>query len=213
MRCRLLAALAAGLAALPCQAQEAPRPKAEVLPPPAESAPAAPAAPPGCCCVEQHKTTYQLHWVERDVTTTVTTTTLREVSAPCTWPSLELKFQTTSRVHTEMVLKPCETVKEVICCTQKPVVTVDPCTGCSKITFEPVTETKLVKEVTYSAVPQEKVYMVQTGLVVPTEVPVLRKGLVLDTKTECVKRRERIGVLVPCEITERKKVCPPSCPQ
>jgi hypothetical protein len=53
--------------------------------------------------------------------------------------------------------------------------------------------------------------MVQTGLLVPGEEAVVRKSLVIDTKTECVKRKERIGILVPCEITERKTVCPPPC--
>jgi len=98
----------------------------------------------------------------------------------------------------------------VTSCTQKPIASVD-CNGCPTIIFQPVTETKIVKEVVYDLVPQEKIYVVQTGILVPTEVAIVRKSLVLDVKTECGTRKERIGVLVPNEITERKFICPPPC--
>lgn len=211
MRSRSLAVVAAGLLAWPCAAQESPNPKAEVLPPPKADA-LAPAVPPGCACVEQHKTTYELHWVERQVPCTVTTMETREVSTPCVRPTLKLEFQTEQRVKTEMILQPREILKEVTCCTKKPIASVDPCTGCPTIVFEPVTETKVVKEIVYDLVPQEKVYTVQTGLLVPTEEAVVRKSLVLDVRTDSVLRKERIGVLVPCEITERKFIPPPPQP-
>jgi len=210
MRTRSLAVITAGLLAWPCAAQELPGPKPEKLPP-ASAAPA-PAAPPGCTCVESQKTTYELHWVDRQVPGVETTMVTREVSTPDVKPMLKLEYNTQVRVKTEMVLKPRECLKEVTVCTQKPVVSVDPGTGCSTITFQPVTDTKIVKEIVYDLVPEEKTVSVQTAFLVPTEEAIVRKSLVLDVKTEPVTRKERIGILVPSQITERKFICPPPAP-
>ena len=198
-----------GLSALPCPAQEEPPPAAETpLPAPPTPAPAG-----SCGFVESCKTTYQLHWLERQVPGVETKHVLREVVTPDTKCGLELHYNQEQRVRHDMALKPCEVMKEVTICTQKPIVTVDPCTGCSTVTFQPVTETKLVKEISYQLVPEDKVVTVQTPFLKPTEIPIGRKTLVLDTTCEPVIRRERFGVLVPVEIKERKPLCPPvPCP-
>lgn len=205
---RLMAGLAATMLALPCLAQET-LPTPTPLPKPAQVE-----APP-CGMVECKKQTYQLHWLERDVPCVEAKPVLKEVKTDCVKQSLEIDYNTHSKVCTEMILKPCEVIKEVTICTQKPRVVTDPCTGCSSVVFDPVTETKQVKEITYQLVPQEKVVMVRTPFLKPVEIPIVRKSLVLEYPVETTTRRERFGVLVPVEITERKPACPcqPGCTQ
>jgi hypothetical protein len=194
-----------GLSALPGLAQEPPLAAPEAPPPP-------PAAlVPGCDeYIECIKQSWNLHWLERQVPGVKVTHELKEHICPDTKPGLELHFNQEQRIKHEMVLKPCENVKEVTICTQKPIVTVDPCTGCSTVTFQPVTEVKLVKEITYQLVPEDKVVTVQTPFLKCVEIPIGRKTITLETKVEPVIRKEIFGVLVPVEIKERKKVCP--CP-
>jgi hypothetical protein len=205
-----------GLSALPCLGQEPPLADAPQKPieKSGELPVPKPAGPPTCGFVETHKTTYQLHWLERKVPGCETTHKLREVITPSTKCGLALEWNYEVRSRTEMVLKPCEVTKEVTICTQKPIVKVDPCTGCSTVIFEPVKETKLVKEITYQLVCEEKQVTVRTPFLRPTEEPIGIKTLVLDSETKPVIRTERFGVLVPVEITERKPICapPPPCP-
>lgn len=208
MKSWLLSAVAAGVLIVPCQAQEKPAapPPVEVLP-----APTPEGAPPACGYIESCKTTWQLHWLEREVPGVVSKPVLREVTTPCTKPSFEIEWNQAVVTKTEVVLKPREIVKEVTICTQKPKVVKDPCTGCSTVIFEPVTETKLVKEITYCLESEEKTVTVRTPFLKPVEIPIVRKSLVLDHECENVVRRERFGVLVPVEIKERKP-CAPPCP-
>lgn len=201
MKTWMLTGLAAGLLALPCAAQEQ-------LPPPKENAET---PPPACNYVESCKTTYQLHWLEREVPCVVNKPVLKEVTRPCFKPSYEIEWNQAVVTKTELVLKPREVIKEVTICTQVPKVVKDPCTGCSTVIFEPVTETKQVKEITYCLDTQEKTVGIRTPFLKPVEIPTVIKSLVLEYETEAVVRKERFGVLVPVEIKERKP-CPPPCP-
>src|SRR5437660_260332 len=143
MKAGSLAGLVASLLALPSRAQEflpAPPPVGPPVPPAAGTI-APPGAPgPACGIVECRKTDYRLQWVAREVPVTVTTMVPRVVRTPGTRTDLEVTFDTHQDVRQDYVLKPRETIKIVTCCTQKPSVTKDPVTGCSTITFEPVTE-------------------------------------------------------------------------
>lgn len=197
-----------GLSALPSLAQEPPiaPPESPIKPPPPLLAETADCGEYIKCI----KRTWNLHWLERQVPGVAIKHELKEHICPDTKPGLELHFNQQQRIKHEMVLKPCENVKEVTICTQKPIVTVDPCTGCSTVTFQPVTEVKLVKEITYQLVPQDTVVTVQTPFLKCTEIPIGRKTLTLETTVENVIRKEIFGVLVPVEIKERKKACP--CP-
>lgn len=200
MKSWLLAGLAAGLLTLPCRAQERlPLPKEGSESPPAD-----------CNYIECHKTTWNLHWLEREVPGVVTKPVLREVTRPCSKPSYEIEWNQHVCTKTELVLKPRETIKEVTICTQVPKVVKD-ASGCSTVVFEPVTETKKVKEITYCVEAQEKTFTVRTPFLKPVEIPTTIKTLVLDWECENVVRRERFGVLVPVEIKERKLIQPP-CP-
>jgi hypothetical protein len=204
-----------GLTALPSVAQEPPPlPEGSQLPatPPEKLVPPpAPLAEPGCGSdiIECIKHTWNLHWLERQVPGVAIKHELKEHICPDTKPGFELLYNQEQCIRHEMALKPCETVKEVTICTQKPIVTVDPCTGCSTVTFQPVTEVKLVKEITYQLVPEDKVVTVQRPFLKPVEIPIGRKTLTLETTCEPVIRKEIFGVLVPVEIKERKKPCPP----
>src|SRR5262249_53045550 len=98
MRTQTLAVLTAGLLALSGRAQP-PVP----VPNGAETTgtvPPSSVAAPDCACV-QHKTTYELHWVEREVPATITTAQTREVSCPDVRPTLKIEFQTEQRCKTE----------------------------------------------------------------------------------------------------------------
>lgn len=217
MKRLLFSGLVAGWLALPGQAQDVTPQRPEgAQPPPDRPATLPPAAPePGCGTVESCKTTYQLHWLEREVPGVVTRPVIKEEKTPDVRSTLELDYNLERQVRTEMVLKPVETVKEVTICSQKPQVVPD-CNGCPTVIYTPFTETKLVKEITYCLVPQEKEVSVRTAFLKPVEQQIERRTLWLDWVTEAVTRKERFGVLVPVEITERKPSCPtpppPSCP-
>lgn len=199
----LISALVAGALAVPALADETPP---ETLPPPAP----APAPAPACGMTEKCKTSYNLHWLEREVPHTQTKYNLRDVVTPATKHGLEIEYKKEQRTRTVMVLKPQEVVKEVTVRTQIPKVVKDPCTGCATVVFEPFTETKQVKERCYCLVPEEQVYTVQTGCLKEVDKPIGIKTLALDCVTETVTKKERFGVVVPVEIKERKPPCP--CP-
>ncbi len=202
MRYWMVPILVVGCLALPSRAQETlpvmPRSGPEALP------------APECDIHESCQSTYELHWLERTVPRTVTTMVPREVVTPDTKTIFEVEYNKEQRSRTVMVLKPCETIKEVTRCTQKPKVVTDPCTGCPTVVFEPVTETKQVKEITYELVPEEKVVVVETACLKPVEKAIARKTMVLECTTETVMKKERFGVLVPVEIKERKPACRPT---
>jgi hypothetical protein len=176
----------------------------------ADEPPAVPSGP--SCGPECHKITYQLHWVERKVPCTETKYALRELNHSDTQHGLEVDYHRERQVKTELVLKKRVCMKEVTICTQKPIATTDPVTGCSKIIFQPITETKLVPEVRYELVPEEREVMVATPMLRPTTTPIVRKTFVLEPSTEHSLRTERVPVLVPVEITERKVPCAPPPP-
>jgi hypothetical protein len=192
------------LAALPCPAQEG-KTEPKALPAPVETAAEQP------CMKERTYATYRLHWVERDAPPAEKLVT-REVTNQepvCTW---ELDWREEKHVHTELVLKPREIVKEVVCCTTEPVTTKDPVTGCRVTEWKPVRDVKLVKEIVFEACPEEKIYAVKYPYLKPVEKIYTTKRLVLESQPE--RRVEVHGVLVPCEVTEKILVCPPpACPQ
>ncbi len=219
MRLPLSCILLVSLWVLPAWADEPPVRLPESVPPPIPAPEAMPAplpapAPEACpapCVPEclKVRTTYRLHWLERDVPFSREKYEVKEIVNDDIKCYLDLDYTETTNVKTELVLKPREVLKEVTCCTQKPISTVDPCTGCPKICYEPVTETKTVKEIVYDLVPEEKVYKTRTAYLKPKEQPIHVKTLALQCTTECGVRKERFGVVVPCEETERILTPPP----
>jgi hypothetical protein len=163
-----------------------------------EPGPPVAAPTPGC-----HKITYQLHWVERQVPCHEGKVVLREHVESDIKHGLEIDYLRERQVKTQMVLKKRVCMKEVTICTQKPIAVTDPVTGCSKIVFQPVTETKLVPEVRYELAPEEKEVTVATPTLRPTTVPIARKTYMLEMSTEHSIRKEKVPILVPVEITER----------
>jgi hypothetical protein len=205
MKTRLQPGLAVVLLAFvarPGQAQEVGQSPPAV--PPILAAPCPEPGPPPC---EKTRTEYRIHWLPREVP--VEKLTLREAVTKEPRTNLELGWQEEKVVRTELKLKPREVVKEVTRCTVQPVTETDPCTGCPTVVFKPVTEVKLVKEVVFDAVPEEKVYTIRR----PCLKPVEKVYSVKHWELECTPgtRRERFGILIPTEVTERV-LTPPPCP-
>jgi hypothetical protein len=169
--------------------------------------PTEPAPAPVLHGCEKCYTTYHLHWLQREVDKEQAN--IKDYTCEECKPTLKLQWPEQQVRRCELVLKPREIVKEVTCCTMKPTVETDPCTGCSVTVFKPVTETKRIKQLVYDLCPEEKAVRVQTGCLVPDIKVVKVKRLYLDWTH--VKLREDFGVLVPCEVTERVFSEPPCC--
>lgn len=207
----VLAAVLAG----PAGAQEQAPPPARLPPPiPDEVAPrptplapppgvGLPSAPPAC---EKTSQSFQLHWIERSVPGQ--RMVLRELTTQEVRENLELGWHEESVVRTETTVKPREILKEVTTCTMKPVVKTDPATGCQSVVLEPVTEVKVIKEVVYDIVPEQKVQVVRRPYLKSDLKPVQVKRWHIDHQPEV--RIERSGILVPVETRERI-LTPPGC--
>jgi hypothetical protein len=201
------------LAARPCQAQEKPVGTPERLPaavPAPAELPVAPLSSAPCACpVEKIHTTYQLHWLERDTPVPMEKLSLRAESTQEVRAVPELDWVETTEVRTEIVLKPREILKEVTVCTVKPEKITDPATGCCSTVMQPVTEVKQVKETVFDMVREEKLVKVRRPVLKSTDRVFDVKHLVLDRQVEM--RKERYGVLVPSQVTERILVPPAAC--
>jgi hypothetical protein len=210
MRFLPLAILTAGLlslAPLPCPAQEAKPP--EPLPAPADLAPK-----PCLVPVTECKTTYKLHWLEREVPHTKMELKLREESAGQEHRiEYEIDWTEEKCLRTETTYKPREIVKDVTVCTSVPEKVCDPVTGCCKVILKPVTEVKQVREIVFEPVTEQKEYVLRRPCLKPVDRVFTLKKLCLDIVPKTENFIERFGVLAPVEITETKLVpAAPCCP-
>lgn len=164
----------------------------------------------GCAapCVK-HRTEHKLFWVENEFIGPVQKHVLRDLETRDCRTTLALDWTEEKIFRTEYALKPRECIKEVTTCTVKPEIVVDPCTGCKTTVLQPVTEMKLVKEITYEVCPEEKIYTVRRPFLKPVEEIVRIKRYHLECETSIEKRKIVRPVLVPAEITERVVVPPP----
>ena len=150
-----------------------------------------------------------VRWAEHDVP--LQSLRAREVLRLVEQPTLEVAYREQKKVITEVVIKSRQVEQQVLCTVMREVQVTDPVTGHCSTVLQPCTEVKVVKDIVYEAVPEERTVVVKCPYLRQTTEKVPVKDLLLEYRTEF--RKEGFPVVVPGnEIPPRRVLLAPKLP-
>jgi hypothetical protein len=137
---------------------------------------------------------------EKEVPCPIEVLTPREIVHQTKCPSFDVDYREEKRVRCDLEAKTHEIEKIVPCLKVIPVKVMDPCTGCYHTEFKGFPTVEKVKHTVEILVPTQVEFAVRCPVLVPSELTITHRQIVVDCSTEMTNRKAYVPVKVPFEV-------------
>ena len=140
-------------------------------------------------------------WAERECPVRVLVA--REIISPVKHKTFVIAYRPEKRIVVDYVVKSREVEKAIECPSLKKVQVTDPATGQCSTVEQPSTEVRIIKELEYRTVREEREIVTQIPYMKEVEEIVPRKDVVMEYRTEM--KKEKFPILVP-DLVAKKRI-------